>query len=471
MKSASADPGSFRDPGSRVFLEEGEVLRAVYPASAADYEAFRNSGLLKQLMQEERLIPSEEVDAAAAPGERAAAYLLRHRRLPFISYPYEWPFSLLKRAALFHLDLLLTALDHGFTLSDATAYNVQFDGTRPIFIDHLSFRPYREGEIWAAHRQFCMQFLNPILLWSRLGVAPNAWFRGNLEGIEPEELARLLRWRDRLSWTALTHVVLQGFFQQRANSGKGGEVSARETKLSKVAFKGLLSGLRSFIEKAQPPGRGTVWGQYAGDNSYAEPEAEAKRRFVAKMASTAKPGLLFDLGCNTGDYSLAALQAGAQYVVGFDFDFGALEQAVQRSGSDRLPFLPLWLDATNPSPDQGWGQKERKGFGERVKGDAVLALAFIHHLAIARNIPLPMVIDWIMSIAPVGVLEFPPKSDPMVKLLLKNRDDIFPEYDEDHFLGLVRQRARIVDREHLSPGGRLLVSYDRTEDHPKLLSQ
>lgn len=462
MTSAAVDPGSFRDPGSRVFLDQGEVLRAVYPSSAPDYEAFRNSGLLDRLIQEKRLIGSEEVDAARTPGERTAAYLLRHRRLPFVSYPYEWPFSLLKKAALFHLDLLMTALDNGFTLTDATAYNVQFDGTRPIFIDHLSFRPYREGEIWTAHRQFCMQFLNPIILWSRLGVAPNAWFRGNLEGIEPEQLAPLLRWRDRLSWTALTHVILQGSFQQRANNGQGREVKVRETKLSKQAFNGLLSGLRSFIEKARPPGRATVWGQYAGANSYADAEAEAKHRFVSKMASTAKPKLLFDLGCNTGDYSVAALQAGAQYAVGFDFDFGALERAVQRSESDQLPFLPLWLDATNPSPDQGWGQQERRGFGDRVRGDGVLALAFIHHLAIARNIPLPMVIDWIMSIAPVGVLEFPPKSDPMVQRLLSNREDIFPDYDERHFLNLVEQRARIVDREHLSPGGRLLICYDRS---------
>lgn len=462
MKLAAADPGSFRDPGSRVFVDGQQILRAVYPASASDYEAFRDSGLLRNLIDKNWLVESDEVDAAGAPGVQDAAFLLRHPSLPFISYPYEWPFSLLKKAALFQLDVLLTALDHDFSLSDATAYNVQFDGTQPIFIDHLSFRPYREGEIWAAHRQFCMQFLNPIILWSRLGVAPNAWFRGNLEGIEPEQLAPLLRWRDRLSWTALAHVILQGTFQQRANSGEGKEVAAGEAKLSKASFKGLLSGLRSFIAKAQPPGKRTVWDQYAGANSYADAEAEAKHRFVSKVASTVKPRMVFDLGCNTGDYSVAALKAGAKHAVGFDFDFGALEQAVHRADTDKLQFLPLWLDATNPSPDQGWGQKERKGFGKRVKGDTVLALAFIHHLAIARNIPLPMVLDWIMAIAPTGVLEFPPKSDPMVQRLLKNRPDIFPDYGEDQFLNLVGQRARVIDCEHLSPGGRLLVSFDRT---------
>ena len=308
MNSIVKDPGSFRDPGSQVYSDREHVLRAVYPSSAVDYEAFRDSGLLDQLILEERLVPSEEVNAAANPGGQAAAYMLRHPRLPFISYAYEWPLGLLKKAALFHIDILLTALDRGFTLSDATAYNVQFVGTKPIFIDHLSFRPYREGEIWAAHRQFCMQFLNPIVLWSRFGIAPNAWFRGSLEGIEPEQLAPLLRWRDRLSPTMLSHIILQGMFQQRANSGKNRDIPARETRISKDSFTVMLSGLRSFIDRARMPQRRSAWDEYASDNSYSGAEAEAKHRFVRRMAASVKPGVVIDLGCNTGDYSIAALE-------------------------------------------------------------------------------------------------------------------------------------------------------------------
>src|SRR3546814_6517392 len=44
------------------------------------------------------------------------------------------------------------------------SYNIQFDGPRPVFIDVLSFRRYREGEFWTGHRQFCEQFLNPLLM-------------------------------------------------------------------------------------------------------------------------------------------------------------------------------------------------------------------------------------------------------------------------------------------------------------------
>jgi hypothetical protein len=126
-----------------------------------------------------------------------------------------------------------------------------------------------------------------------------------------------------------------------------------------------------------------------------------------------------------------------------------------------MPFLPLWLDATNPSPSQGWAQGERKGLSERADADAVVALAFIHHLAIARNVPLDMVIGWIMDMAPVGVIEFPPKSDPMVQQLLANRPDIFPNYTEENFMAEVGRRGRVVASEHLTPNGRLLVHYDR----------
>lgn len=459
MTSLTADPGSFRDPGSRVFVDPDRVLRAVFETSAADYESVRDSGLLKELIVDGLLVEAAELSQNSAP-VTDARYVLEHPRLPFISYPYEWPFALLKKAALLQLDLMIRLLDRGFTLADATAYNLQFTGTRPMFIDHLSLRPYVEGEIWAGHRQFCMQFLNPLILWTRLGVAPNAWFRGSLEGIAPEDLAALLRFRDKLSWTVLTHVVAQAAAQRSTRGNDARPVSA--PRLPRRSFEAMLRSLRDFVAGQEMPNLPTMWADYDTDNSYEEREAARKRQFVTEMVAAARPAKLIDLGCNSGDYSIAALEAGARYVVGFDFDFGALERAVARADADDLPFLPLWLDATNPSPSQGWNQAERSGFSERVRADAVLALAFIHHLAIAKNVPLDMVIDWIMAVAPVGIIEFPQKSDPMVQRLLQNRPDIFPNYGEEQFLAFIQSRARIERRLQLQPTDRLLVWYDRS---------
>jgi hypothetical protein len=102
------------------------------------------------------------------------------------------------------------------------------------------------------------------------------------------------------------------------------------------------------------------------------------------------------------------------------------------------------------------------GFSERARADAVLALAFVHHLAIAKNVPLSMVLDWIMAIAPIGVIEFPQKEDPMVERLLRNRTDIFGDFHEEAFLALMRSRGKIVRMLRLQPTNRLLVWYDRT---------
>lgn len=463
MTAPLAEPGSFRDPANRVFVEEGRVLRAVTPAGASAYRAARDAGLYARLAEAGLLLPARELSTDEIGPLPGAVHTLEHPLIPFVSYPYEWSFALHRAAALLHLDLHLAALDAGFTLSDATAYNVQFRGTEPVFIDHLSLRPYRDGEIWTGHRQFCMQFLNPLLLWSHRGIAPNHWFRGALEGIEPEAIAPLLPLRAKLSWTVMTHVAAQAALGRRSlKSNRANNEGAASPNLPKTALVGMLGGLRRHFARLRPPPAQTVWADYAGATSYTDDEIAAKRAFVHEMTAATQPRLLIDLGCNTGDYSEIALDAGATHVVGFDFDYATLDRAYDRFKADGRSFLPLWMDAANPSPAQGWAQAERKGLRERANADALIALAIIHHIAIGRNVPLDIAVDWIVGLAPIGVIEFPSKDDPMVRTLLANRDDIFPDYTEEAFLAAVSGRARIVRQAHVSDNGRLLVWYDRT---------
>ncbi|MAH16127.1 MAG: nodulation protein NoeA [Sphingomonadaceae bacterium] len=443
--SAVLDPGSFRDPDGRVFRIGEKVFRSVTGSAARNFARAEDAGVMRKLVDRGQLVDFTDVtEQASKVGIEQADILLSHPQIPFISYPYEWSFSLHKAAALAHLDLHLELLSEDFTLVDATAYNMQFDGTRPVHIDHLSIRPYEDGEIWAAHRQFCMQFLNPLLMWSMLDLQPNHWFRGSLEGIAPEDLAKLVPLRKRLNWTVLTHVIAQATLQNRSVQSTTGSSRYREARLPRSSFEGMLRGLRGAIAKMEVPSHKTVWGEYANNTSYAAPEAAAKHDLVKEAVAAIKPGLLYDIGCNTGDYSKSALEAGAGKVIGFDFDHGALEIAFKRAQLEQLDLLPLWLDAANPSPSQGWGEAERMGLSKRAKPDALLALAFIHHIAIGRNVPLDMAVDWLVSLAPAGGIEFPHKEDPMVQLLLSQRPDIFPDYHNDTFANLLSQRAQIV---------------------------
>jgi ribosomal protein L11 methylase PrmA len=463
---AQADPGSFRDPSGRVFRDGARIFRTVSSRAAADYEYVRDSGLFDRLGAKGLVLAAAEVDRdTLGPIGAASRYLLEHPLIPFISYPYEWSFPALKAAAVMHLDVQLEALDSGCALSDATAYNVQFVGPKPVFIDHLSFRRYRDGEIWAGHRQFSEQFLNPLLLRALLGVPHNAWFRGAQEGIPTAELGRLLPLRRKLSPNVLLQIVLPTMFESSAGSAIAALDSSPidRPNLPIASYRALLQRLRGWIARLEPADtKKTVWRDYAATHSYRSDEVEKKIAFVAAIASAVRPNMLWDMGCNSGDYSKAALAHGATRAIGFDFDHGALETAFARAHAENLSFLPLLMDAANPSPNQGWEERERQSLGARGPADAVLALAFVHHLAIGRNVPLDRAVGWLVSLAPTGVIEFVPKSDPMVARMLRLRDDIFDAYTEEHFLAAVSARARIVKSIVVSAAGRRLVWFDRS---------
>lgn len=463
MPEATADDASFRDPAGRVFTTGGRVFRTITHRALSDYRAVRDAHLLRRLADEGLLVPTDEVDIGSFDSlSDDVGLVVEHPRLPFISYPYEWPFSALKTAALFHLDLHLRLLDRGVTLSDASAYNVQFDGVQPLFIDLLSLRPYREGEYWFGHAQFTEQFLNPLLLTAWLGVAYQSWYRGRLEGIASTDLVRLLPvWR-QLDWRALFHLVLPAHFQARA--GRFGieerAVAARGRRLPLKAYQSLLHQLRRWIAALEiSTGRATTWSDYESTHGYDRTEFESKRDFVARFAGAVRPKLLWDLGCNTGKFSELALASGARRVIGFDNDQGALEKAFTRASDGKLSFQPLYLDAANPSPDQGWRQRERKGLAGRDRPDALIALAFEHHLAIRRNVPLGDLVTWLTGLADQGVIEFVDKSDPRLQRMLTLRGDIFDDYTRDSFEAALKTHARIIATEEISSSGRTLYWY------------
>lgn len=452
---------SYRDPSGHVYLVDGRVLRTVLAPGVADYEFVRDCGLARRLTERGWLIAATEVpvDSLTVEGP-APAYVLEHPRLAIQSYPYEWSFPALKDAALLQLDIHLEALKAGVTLSDASAYNVMFDGPRPVFIDYLSFRRYRDGEFWAGHRQFCEQYLNPLLLTAYAGVPFQPWYRGAMEGIPPALLANVLPARRKWSWRVMTHVVMQASMEKPNANDQA--AAASKMKLPLAGLQNMLTSLRSWIAELEPsPSRPSIWSGYATDNSYTAPETVLKRSFIERFAAEERPNVILDIGCNTGDYSVAALRAGAGAAVGWESDAGALDAAYLRAKREGIDFLPLWGDAVNPSPAQGWDARERTALPARMEVDALLALALIHHMAIARNVPLDAVLHWLIDRARSGIIEFVPKSDPMVRQLLKLRADIFDDYTEEHFLDVLRSRGEIVDTCRLPTSSRLLVWYRR----------
>lgn len=464
MKAADVHPSSYRDPAGRVLVQDSKILRVVTHNGAPDYERVRDSGAARTLTASGRLIDAREIDRCVL-GDAAneAAYVLEHSRVDPITYPYEWPFALLRRAACFHLELHLDALDHGATLVDASAYNVQFEGARPVFIDYLSLRPYCDGEPWSGHRQFLEQFVNPLLLDSCFGIAHQTWYRGAMEGVPSEQLVRLFRWRHRLNWRVLSHLVMPVWLQRRArkwSTSALGRVRERPLKLS--AYRALLRDTLAWVSGLRRQAAGTsIWGDYADERCYSASALAAKRAMVARFATSIRPGQLWDIGCNDGEMAAVALANGADKAIGLDLDGDALEAAALRAERDGLDLLPLAIDVVNPSPNHGWRNQERASLQARAHPDAILALGLVHHLCIGRNIPLADAVQYIIELAPHGLLEFVPRTDPMVERMLALRDDVFANYDEGAFLTALEQHARVIERVPLPDCGRIVFWYER----------
>ncbi|HXV58466.1 MAG TPA: hypothetical protein VD704_11405 [Gaiellaceae bacterium] len=382
--------------------------------------------------------------------------MLRHERLPVVSYPYEWPFGMLQDAALLQLDLLLGALDEGLVLKDGTPYNVQWRGTRPVFVDVGSFERLREGEPWAGYRQFCMLALYPLFLQAYKGVPFQPWLRGALEGIEPEEMRRLLSLRDRLRRGVLTNVVLHARLERR--------YADREVKsdLKRAGFHAELiranaRKLAKLVRRLDwEPGR-TAWSGYGEANPYDAADAAAKERFVREAAGARSRRLVWDLGCNDGRYTRIAA-AEADYAVAVDADAAVVEglyRALREEGSETI--LPLVGNVADPSPGLGWRGAERRPLADRARPDLTLALALVHHVALTANVPLRSFLDWLADLGTELVIEFPARDDPMVRRLLARKGPAAnPDYETDAFERALEERWRIERREALPSGTRML---------------
>ena len=409
-------------------------------------------------------VAPEDVVGAGVPEAEVGAWdiWLEHRALPLVTYPYEWSFECLKQAACLTLDLLADALRNGYTLKDASAFNVQFIDSRPIFIDVLSFAEYEDGAPFLGYKQFCEQFLAPLCLTAFAGIDFNQWFRGRLDGLDLIEVSRALPLSTWCRPNVLLHIHSQAWAMRKLESASNQTGPfKRPRRIPHRNLIALADGLRRYTA-GLGRGRRTYWQKYAADNSYDDRSRGSKMRIAREFVSRTGPARLLDLGCNTGEYSKVAIDAGAGSVIGVDTDCGALDLAARQTRRDSWPAQFLFWDIANPSPDLGWMREERMSLERRLgRVDAVFCFAVIHHLVIGRNIPLVEFVRWVCGLALRGLIEFVPKSDPMVQGLLRDREDIFEGYDRENFEAVLGEHAAMVDVHDLDPSARTIFEFQR----------
>jgi len=457
MKSANGRIlSSYRDPSGHVFFENNQLFRRINKCYLNTYYQARDSGLLQELVQKHLLIGHDDVEEHNGDDSHI---IIRPKMVPFISYPYEWCFSQMKDAALVTLEIQRIAVSYGFSLKDAHGFNIQFDGGLPLLIDTLSFEHW-DNTPWEAYRQFCEAFLIPLALMRYQSPYLNALLAKFLNGIPLEIGSKLLPFRSKLSIWLLLHIHLHAG-RKNAIEGKGNackELIRPQKNFNMKSMQGLCMSLTKAVQALKCPNVDSIWDTYYQSNICSKEALEMKVQFIREIVEKKCPPVVWDLGCNTGKFSiLAAKNSGI--VVAIDGDMARIERLYQQCKEEKIRNIyPLQMDLTNPSSAIGWELKERMSLFERGGCDLALALALIHHLCISANVPLDYVARFLARVSKQLIIEFVPKNDPQVKILLSSRKDIFSNYNIDAFELAFKTYFRIIQSEQI-PGSDRTIYY------------
>ncbi|HEX2404652.1 MAG TPA: methyltransferase domain-containing protein, partial [Acidimicrobiia bacterium] len=436
----------------RVVLDGDKVIRLLDERGVEGWRALSGTDLFRKAVADGRLIESVEVD----PPDGSAGALI-HPRLDLITYPYEWTFSMLRDAALLQLDLLEEALSAGLTIKDATPYNIQFVDGRPRFIDVGSFETYRKGEPWIGYRQFTRQFLFPLLLRAWVGVPFQPWLRGDLEGLTPAQMSKLLGGRKRFNISALLHVRAQARMESRMAD------RAVRKELSEAGFNADLilanvRKLRSLVDSLSWEDGEQGWSTYV-ECSHVTRDRTAKSEFLDRALKRFSPRRVMDLGANDGHFSRIAAQSGA-IAIAIDSYEPVLDEVYRRNAGTGVAVA--LTDLANPSPSQGWAGQERASLMERARPDLVIAYGVIHHLIYGASIPPREVVRWLSTFRCPVVLEFVSPADEMVSKLVGNKlpHELHPGGEESEFRAILDNWFVTVDEQVLSSATRVLFALE-----------
>ena len=454
INSLTAVEGSFRDPSGRVYLAGENVLRTIHEKYSTHWLAMEQTGFLQEAVEQGFLLEFKEVSPL-----KDSWKCIKSPKLPFISYPYEWSFEQLKDAALHTLLGLKAALKYGLTLKDASAYNIQFYGGKPIFIDHLSFEKREPHSPWAAYLQFCKHFLAPLALMSRLDVSLGKLLRLWIDGIPLELASKLLPYKTKFSPLLFIHIHLHARMQLKHNDARRSAAKAKAVKIGENAVFKLCESLRAAIEDLKPPRQKSEWGDYYDDTNYSPEAAADKIAFMSQIANEFGGDLAVDLGANTGLFS-RLIAGNYRHVVAADIDYQAVGNHYTRLKTENIKNItPMIFDLSNPSPALGFGLKERDSFSARCSADMLTALALLHHLVFSAGIPLVKTAEYFSTLLKekgILILEFVPGEDSQVRRLLAAREPVLP-YGLEHCLSAYTEYFELLKTQKIKDSLRTML--------------
>jgi len=457
--SAGVNAGSFRDRDGRVYHYQDRVFRGLSQSALDSFRLLREKSFYKKLIESGKLVGTRELSTQdnPLPEELKAQWagFLEHDPVPVISYAYEWTFSMLKVAASLQLHLVERAISNGFALKDASPYNIQFVDRKPVFIDIPSFEPLQPGEPWSGYRQFCEMFLFPLMLQAYKKCNFQPFMRASIDGVDVHTAAAIFSFRDRFRKGVMSHVWLQSKLDRRyGGSSENIRSNLKSAGFNKELILVNVRKLQKLVNKLEWQATGSEWGDYTEFHNYSEDDHQRKEAFIRTAIIDEKPAAVWDIGCNTGQFSRIAASECEQ-VLSTDIDHVAVERLFLNPDTpDNI--LALVQNVADPSPNWGWRNRERTDLQTRSRPDLVLCLALIHHVVITANIPLAEFIDWLAGLTDKLVIEYVSRKDDKVQTLLRNKEDKYRDYSRESLETNLKRHFYIRRQQEVNSGDRCL---------------
>ena len=457
MSLTQLHPASFRDPSGFVFRLDGILHRQVNKSFQKDFDEFLASGLYNNLIDKKILIPHQEIDKNLT-GSDLQYKTLRPVEIPFISYPYEWSFDMLKEAALLTLQAAKEAMTCNMMLKDASSYNVQWHEGKMIFIDTLSFEKWNSNKPWIAYRQFCEHFLAPLAIMHYLQSPLQTLQLAYPEGLPLSITKKLLPLRSKFNLNTFLHLHLQASL-----SIKQSKKSDKNISFSKTKQENLITSLENCIKSYSLNTPTGVWSGYYDEAKERADYIILKKKIIQNWISGLTLQTAIDVGANEGEFSFLLTENNIQ-TISADFDHYSINQLYKKIKQRNIvKCTPIIMDFTNPSPSIGVNNEEHLSFLERVKVDLVMALAVIHHLIIGKNVPFEKIAECLSKMGKYLIIEFVLMEDEKVQLMLHSGMQIFHEYNEDRFLQAFSTYFTVLKKESIPGSHRSIYLMSRNE--------
>ena len=461
MSSTSIkEDSSFKDPEGFLYYYKNEVRRHIIKDKQEFYANLIKKPMIIDLMKSSKLIHTELI----IEGDEI---IFKHKKINFVTYPYDWSILQFIDAACFTLDFQISLLNDDLCLKDASPYNILFQENQAIFIDLTSITENRKSKIWLALNQFLEMFFYPIIINYERNLSHSDILKNNINGINPEQTEKILgKTTSYLKYfleLALPRILNNQTQEAQKMINEATASNNRNQQATLTLLKEQLVKIRNNFKNKKMK---SAWSAYTKEIHYGHENYLNKQTIIESILGKLQAKKILDLGSNNGDFSFLA-EANGKTVLSIDSDSSCISHIYEKAKTKGSSVVSIVSDLTNPSPSLGWKNIERKSLLDRLKmnyqADLVFALALLHHLLITCRIPLQEVLKLLHSLtSKYLIIEFIGPTDEMFLQILSTRENIYMDLNETHFEELYSKDFTCLDKYKLTQSRTLYLLERKT---------